>query len=544
MTNNSALSLRARSHCLGALKDGLSNRGGRLIRADSPESLKLKACASVKNGTGCRWVTMNHSHVLIKGNELVGGAGRPREGGGQNTGSDAFRISSAGEAREALLRAGFKCTSEEGLSKMDAKLLIDNVNRLLELEHRFGIAARLRGVELKIEPLEKRGIAETSLNLDTCESSLTINPFRYKSLKETTMRVANEVMTRYAMPCLPGKYTVYDITHEFGHLLQNVLYKEAFLQKGTSRNYAARTKGAEYKPFNEVMSDVDKRCVREITAIAKRSDPTFKLKDYLSVYGAIVRGEPGTYKEAFAEIFANSQCGAPNAAGAAMNIWLKEKGFLRQNRGDGVEARLDIILRAKDGYTAVLKDGLSYQGSRVIRSDSREALYAKAKAAQRCDWWVTMNGSHVLIKGDRIVGGAGGNLNGKTFGTRFTKGARSRWLKNRHTWAGSSLGGVKNRGSEGPAPEIKNLTQIGAALTGSGFAEANGSSFKNLDKSLVIANMNRVLELEQKFGVAKTLGNVKLEAVSMRSAGGYTTVACIGTEIALSDVEFQFNKQC
>ena len=60
--------------------------------------------------------------------------------------------------------------------------------------------------------------------------------------------------------------------------------------------------------------------------IARSSDPEFNIHRHLSTYGAFTKGN---YEEAFAELFANSQCGAPNEAGRAMNIWLKEKGYVR-----------------------------------------------------------------------------------------------------------------------------------------------------------------------------------------------------------------------
>lgn len=89
-----------------------------------------------------------------------------------------------------------------------------------------------------------------------------------------------------------------------------------------------------------------------------------------------------------------------------------------------MEERLVFSQRAGGGYVAVLSEGCCYDGSRVIRADSEEEVRAKAELAERLDdlRWVTLNHSHVLIedKTGEIVGGAGGRLNGKRYGYRFT----------------------------------------------------------------------------------------------------------------------------
>ena len=60
---------------------------------------------------------------------------------------------------------------------------------------------------------------------------------------------------------------------------------------------------------------------QEITQIAKEKNPDFRISQNISEYGKT------NYFEAFAETFANSQCGAPNELGKAMNIWLERNGY-------------------------------------------------------------------------------------------------------------------------------------------------------------------------------------------------------------------------
>jgi hypothetical protein len=60
---------------------------------------------------------------------------------------------------------------------------------------------------------------------------------------------------------------------------------------------------------------------KEIVDIAKEDNPNLKISTTLSDYGKT------NHYEAFAEIFANSQCGDPNELGKAMQKWLKKEGF-------------------------------------------------------------------------------------------------------------------------------------------------------------------------------------------------------------------------
>ena len=60
---------------------------------------------------------------------------------------------------------------------------------------------------------------------------------------------------------------------------------------------------------------------QEITQIAKEENPDFLVSKNISEYGKT------NYFEAFAETFANSQCGMPNELGKAMNIWLERNGY-------------------------------------------------------------------------------------------------------------------------------------------------------------------------------------------------------------------------
>lgn len=78
-----------------------------------------------------------------------------------------------------------------------------------------------------------------------------------------------------------------------------------------------------HKQYKKIWADTEKRCCAEILDIAKEANVNFKLGDNISRYGRT------NYAEFFAEVFANSQLGAPNELGKAMLVWLERKGLVK-----------------------------------------------------------------------------------------------------------------------------------------------------------------------------------------------------------------------
>lgn len=94
----------------------------------------------------------------------------------------------------------------------------------------------------------------------------------------------------------------YTVTHEYGHLLHNQLYSQA-KAKGFS--------GTREQFISSAMSDITYNAVNKYGGTSGS----------LSGYGKT------NSREAFAESFANSQLGNPNAMGRAMQDWLRKQGF-------------------------------------------------------------------------------------------------------------------------------------------------------------------------------------------------------------------------
>lgn len=135
--------------------------------------------------------------------------------------------------------------------------------------------------------------------------------------------IRKEVLNGWSMPTLEKNYGVYTVTHEYGHILQNVLMNKRIdmdaynaAKEAIGFNPARLTKLRE-KTGNDAAKDI----FSEILGIAKENNPDFSLKANISGYGK------SNYQEAFAEVFANSQLGAPNELGRAMIEWLERQGY-------------------------------------------------------------------------------------------------------------------------------------------------------------------------------------------------------------------------
>ena len=135
--------------------------------------------------------------------------------------------------------------------------------------------------------------------------------------------VRKDILGGWSMPALEEKYGVYTVTHEYGHILQNVLMSQRIdidaynaAREKTGLN-AAKLKKLKKKTEDEAAKGI----FSEILGIAKEKNSNFSLKDNISGYGK------SNYQEAFAEVFANSQLGKPNELGQAMLVWLERMGY-------------------------------------------------------------------------------------------------------------------------------------------------------------------------------------------------------------------------
>lgn len=242
------------------------------------------------------------------------------------------------EALKALTnKVGIRNVEVDG---MDKQLLVDNTNQLIKLENKFGVINQSEFVDFNLDEGNYIGNA-TSNKLTPANQYLTLNKKRYS---DRELHINNEIKgikSGYSMPAeLTNKEaSVYTITHEYGHMLQNVIKRDYMKSLGWTESNAfafinrkAKTNSAKYKWYEDVQKKIQNDCYDEIIAIAKRNNPSFDLEANISEYGKTSKNE------FFAEVFANSQLSKPNELGNAMNQWLKEKGLVKETLEKGVQS--------------------------------------------------------------------------------------------------------------------------------------------------------------------------------------------------------------
>lgn len=374
---------------LAILNNGWRYDGSIIVEANTEAELKFKLHEARYDD---RWVTMEGNHVLIGGNgRIKAGAGgrlngrkfgmrfKDYESGhvnkkgkrmirqysivgkkngekrviGGTKANGSKQIKKYEEVNSALSKAGFKVDSSF-MNKVDKRLAIDNANQLLSLEDKFGV---LKNTKVTVKAKENTNvIAAVGVNPTNPAAQNLYFSTNYFHSKDKLVETHKRCQTKDAsgkahhMPCAEGKDTVYTVTHEYGHLLQNMLIAQRFKKDGwkeskpdafldldgaanTASEYFARgysfakaqEKGRQVytKWYNDRFKEVAATCRKEILAIAKKNNRKFKKDDFISKYGK------KNDNEFFAEVFANSQLGAPNELGIAMQQWLKQKGLVQ-----------------------------------------------------------------------------------------------------------------------------------------------------------------------------------------------------------------------
>ena len=188
--------------------------------------------------------------------------------------------------------------------KISDEMMISVANTLQGLENKFAVLSKFtkqfKGMKPNFRPMRsKRAIAACYLS----DGSMEFNP---KFFSDTEVHRKTVLETRndgFFMDFKDENALMYAFTHEYGHAVEG--YYAYIVIKADNKD----------KLYKEIKN--------EISEIAKKNHPEIKVKDLISGYGQT------NAKEFFAETFANSQCGAPNELGEAMNEWLKEKGLLK-----------------------------------------------------------------------------------------------------------------------------------------------------------------------------------------------------------------------
>lgn len=227
---------------------------------------------------------------------------------------EPVRIETRKQAIESLENSGFTIFGH-GVEFLPDDQVITAASRLQELEMRFG-CAKAGGYTIEAPVLSGKNEKAWAYvrNTKTSGANLVLNASHYgKSVEKMVKRIKGEVISGFSMPCEDEQLKHYTITHEYGHMLEDMLFTKRHGYSLASMDNSKR-KAAETAFMKDVWG--------EIVATAKERNHDFKVtKDVISEYGRT------NHAEAFAETFANALCGKPNALGEAMNIWLERNGF-------------------------------------------------------------------------------------------------------------------------------------------------------------------------------------------------------------------------
>lgn len=213
---------------------------------------------------------------------------------------------------------------EKNMAALDKQLVIDNAEQLRKLNAKFGVLSNDNRGFISGSKLTKNAVACTSWGVRAPHNLTMSSKFYYSA----DVLIYAEKQCRdafWSMPFTDNYLTTYSVTHEYGHMLALDIIKDRIepswyeefkslrAQRMTSTAQAMERK--ELKKQSRALWD-------EITDIARKNNPDFKVsKKTLSQYGF------KSTDEAFAETFANSQCGSPNELGKAMLVFLERMGY-------------------------------------------------------------------------------------------------------------------------------------------------------------------------------------------------------------------------
>ena len=214
---------------------------------------------------------------------------------------------------------------------VDDELIISNTNQLLKLEKKFEVVRQSNAKIQSVSNGEAIAYVRSKI-INPTEQELSLSPRYFFDKNELEKAQEDAVKSGWCMPSdtSSSELQVYAVTHEFGHMLQHILIKQKYEQKGwtiaTAKDFidiSKKTQNAKLKWYIECSNEVKEECFNEICDIARNNNNKFDLDENLSKYGLYNKSE------FFAEVFANSQLSKPNELGKAMNIWLEKKGLIK-----------------------------------------------------------------------------------------------------------------------------------------------------------------------------------------------------------------------
>ena len=248
---------------------------------------------------------------------------------------------------DKMSKIGFSKISD-GVKNLDEKAYKASIDQIGKLEDKFNIIHSSASVEVITE---NNGSANAFVRIDIFtpnKQSLSLCPYKYgRDTKEIIDNSINVMKSGYHMPFEVNDTNAlaYSVTHEYGHMIENLevwkrnkdFYEkcakyadigddEPFSQVAQRLGISPAELSSDYiaakKQAKKNIEQGSRNIYKEIEKIGvDKYGKDFKLYKHISEYGN------SNMKEAFAEMFANSQLGKPNEAGECMSIWLERNGY-------------------------------------------------------------------------------------------------------------------------------------------------------------------------------------------------------------------------
>jgi len=222
---------------------------------------------------------------------------------------------------------------DDDLKVIDNKLLSDNVKQFNNLLNKYPVMKQYiedRKMHLGAENFKNKGeVAVFSSGIDNKKLSIHFSKQKYKNYSSFVENESKDINSFYSMQCIENMTSVYSLTHEFGHFIENKFIddynKEHFAEFLNMKTRALNANSINQS--NQILIKWQMKCTdviaKDIFEIAKKKNPNFNLLENLSEYGR------KNSMEFFAECFANMECGKPNELGTAMKEYLMQKGILK-----------------------------------------------------------------------------------------------------------------------------------------------------------------------------------------------------------------------
>lgn len=249
--------------------------------------------------------------------------------------------------KERISKIGFSKISD-GVKNLDEKAYKASIDQIGKLEDKFNIIHSSASVEVITE---NNGFANAFVRIDVFtpnKQSLSLCPYNFnRDTQKIIDNSINVMKSGYHMPFEVNDTNAlaYSVTHEYGHMIENLeIWKrnkdfyekcakyadigddEPFSQVAQRLGISPAELSSDYimakKQAKKNITQTPRKIYEEIEKIGvDKYGKDFKLYKHISEYGN------SNVKEAFAEMFANSQLGKPNEAGECMSIWLERNDY-------------------------------------------------------------------------------------------------------------------------------------------------------------------------------------------------------------------------